>query len=251
MMVSAQGGVPLLPSPNQIHPQPVSPSSHHHHVQHATSPTASTSASATATTATGGGSGTKKRGNLPREVTELLKSWILSHAENPYPTDEEKRALCAQTGLTYIQVSNWMINVSFSAFGGGERGEKLMILAFVHYCRCGTNVSAAWGIWYCVHLFYRLVDGCFHQRTSTNISVHRQLPLFALQAVAEVSPLVPHTVAEADPIPPRALGPLWLSDLLRSAQEQEQEGIRRRRRLHIISCHSSYLPQDHLTLFPN
>ena len=120
MMVSAQGGAPILPSPSQIHPQP---SSHHHHVQHPTSPTASTSASATATTATGGGSGTKKRGNLPREVTELLKSWILSHAENPYPTDEEKKALCAQTGLTYIQVSNWMINVSFSAFGGGKRGD--------------------------------------------------------------------------------------------------------------------------------
>ncbi|KAF8304757.1 hypothetical protein DL93DRAFT_2044897, partial [Clavulina sp. PMI_390] len=53
----------------------------------------------------------KKRGNLPREVTELLKAWILGHADNPYPTDEEKKMLCLQTGLTYTQVSNWMINV--------------------------------------------------------------------------------------------------------------------------------------------
>ena len=137
MMVSAQGGAPLLPSPSQIHPQP---SSHHHHVQHPTSPPAGTSASATATTSIGGG--TKKRGNLPREVTELLKSWILSHADNPYPTDEEKKALCAQTGLTYIQVSNWMINVSFSAFGGGKRGDTndfglgiLVLRAFILQAR--------------------------------------------------------------------------------------------------------------------
>ena len=96
MMAGDQTGVPLLPSPHQL-AQSSSPP-HHHHVQQHPTPSAS---------------GTKKRGNLPREVTELLKSWILSHAENPYPTDEEKRWLCAQTGLTYVQVSNWMINVSF------------------------------------------------------------------------------------------------------------------------------------------
>jgi hypothetical protein len=96
MMTGDQTGIPLLPSPHQL-AQPSSPP-HHHHVQQHPTPSAS---------------GTKKRGNLPREVTELLKSWILSHAENPYPTDEEKRWLCAQTGLTYVQVSNWMINVSF------------------------------------------------------------------------------------------------------------------------------------------
>ncbi|PWN99013.1 hypothetical protein FA09DRAFT_291313, partial [Tilletiopsis washingtonensis] len=50
----------------------------------------------------------RKRGKLPKAVTDLLKSWLLEHATHPYPTDEEKRRLCAATGLTMSQVSNWV-----------------------------------------------------------------------------------------------------------------------------------------------
>lgn len=57
-------------------------------------------------------SGTKKRGNLPRSTTDLLKAWIHDHADHPYPTEGEKRQLCAQTGMDSVQMSNWMINVS-------------------------------------------------------------------------------------------------------------------------------------------
>lgn len=52
----------------------------------------------------------RRRGKLPKPVTDLLKSWLLEHAGHPYPTEDEKRTLCSMTGLTLSQVSNWFIN---------------------------------------------------------------------------------------------------------------------------------------------
>ncbi|KAF2107666.1 hypothetical protein BDV96DRAFT_606229 [Lophiotrema nucula] len=52
----------------------------------------------------------KRRGNLPKEATGILKQWFTSHRESPYPTEDEKVNLCQQTGLTLNQVSNWFIN---------------------------------------------------------------------------------------------------------------------------------------------
>ncbi len=47
----------------------------------------------------------KRRGNLPRDVTDLLKQWIEEHLAHPYPTEEEKQMLCRLTGLAMTQVS--------------------------------------------------------------------------------------------------------------------------------------------------
>ncbi|KZO96967.1 hypothetical protein CALVIDRAFT_527237 [Calocera viscosa TUFC12733] len=52
----------------------------------------------------------KRRGKLPREVTEYLKDWLMKHAEHPYPTEEEKKDMCRHTGLHMTQLSNWFIN---------------------------------------------------------------------------------------------------------------------------------------------
>lgn len=52
----------------------------------------------------------RRRGKLPKPVTDLLKSWLLEHASHPYPTEDEKRRLCSMTGLSISQVSNWFIN---------------------------------------------------------------------------------------------------------------------------------------------
>ena len=41
----------------------------------------------------------KRRGNLPKETTDKLRSWFLSHLHHPYPTEEEKQTLMRQTGL--------------------------------------------------------------------------------------------------------------------------------------------------------
>ncbi|SAM07937.1 hypothetical protein [Absidia glauca] len=52
----------------------------------------------------------RRRGNLPKPVTAILKRWLLEHCRNPYPTEEEKRQLKAETQLTLNQISNWFIN---------------------------------------------------------------------------------------------------------------------------------------------
>ena len=74
----------------------------------------------------------KRRGNLPKETTDQLRSWFVSHLSHPYPTEDEKQDLMRQTGLqmskftifTYPiflrvpcltlpfldQISNWFIN---------------------------------------------------------------------------------------------------------------------------------------------
>jgi hypothetical protein len=53
----------------------------------------------------------RKRGKLPKETTDFLKSWLHRHSDHPYPSEEEKKQLCNATGLSMSQVSNWMINV--------------------------------------------------------------------------------------------------------------------------------------------
>ncbi|KAI9488602.1 homeobox KN domain-containing protein, partial [Zychaea mexicana] len=52
----------------------------------------------------------KRRGNLPKPVTAILKHWLVEHCANPYPTEDEKNWLKHETGLTLNQISNWFIN---------------------------------------------------------------------------------------------------------------------------------------------
>jgi len=52
----------------------------------------------------------RRRGNLPKTATNLMKKWLFEHLFNPYPTEEEKKGLMRQTGLSMNQVSNWFIN---------------------------------------------------------------------------------------------------------------------------------------------
>ncbi|KIW04490.1 hypothetical protein, variant [Verruconis gallopava] len=52
----------------------------------------------------------KRRGNLPKEATRILKEWFGRHHDSPYPTEDEKQDLCRQTGLQISQVNNWFIN---------------------------------------------------------------------------------------------------------------------------------------------
>lgn len=98
----------ILPSPTPSYTgpgmrSPATPSTINSSVLHTPSTTLTTPAT---------GSAQRKRGKLPKETTDFLKSWLHRHAEHPYPSEEEKKQLCAATGLSMSQVSNWMINVS-------------------------------------------------------------------------------------------------------------------------------------------
>uniref|UniRef100_A0A9J7X1R4 Pbx/knotted 1 homeobox 1.1 n=2 Tax=Cyprinus carpio TaxID=7962 RepID=A0A9J7X1R4_CYPCA len=51
-----------------------------------------------------------KRGVLPKQATNVMRSWLFQHIAHPYPTEEEKKQLAIQTNLTLLQVNNWFIN---------------------------------------------------------------------------------------------------------------------------------------------
>jgi len=42
----------------------------------------------------------KRRGNLPKWATDILRQWFLEHIEHAYPTEEEKKALGLKTSLS-------------------------------------------------------------------------------------------------------------------------------------------------------
>jgi hypothetical protein len=45
----------------------------------------------------------KRRGNLPRETTDKLRTWFRAHLNHPYPTEEEKHILMRETRLQMSQ----------------------------------------------------------------------------------------------------------------------------------------------------
>uniref|UniRef100_A0A8B9KTT4 Pbx/knotted 1 homeobox 1.1 n=1 Tax=Astyanax mexicanus TaxID=7994 RepID=A0A8B9KTT4_ASTMX len=51
-----------------------------------------------------------KRGVLPKQATNVMRSWLFQHIGHPYPTEEEKKQIANQTNLTLLQVNNWFIN---------------------------------------------------------------------------------------------------------------------------------------------
>lgn len=71
----------------------------------------------------------KRRGNLPKPVTDILRAWFHEHLDHPYPSEEDKQMFMTRTGLSISQVravcairvrirmltggsqiSNWFIN---------------------------------------------------------------------------------------------------------------------------------------------
>ncbi|XP_075436663.1 homeobox protein PKNOX1 isoform X2 [Ascaphus truei] len=56
------------------------------------------------------GSGKNKRGVLPKQATNVMRSWLFQHIGHPYPTEDEKKQIAVQTNLTLLQVNNWFIN---------------------------------------------------------------------------------------------------------------------------------------------
>ncbi|XP_029707228.1 homeobox protein Meis1a isoform X1 [Takifugu rubripes] len=52
----------------------------------------------------------KKRGIFPKVATNTLRTWLFQHLTHPYPSEEQKKQLAQDTGLTILQVNNWFIN---------------------------------------------------------------------------------------------------------------------------------------------
>lgn len=60
--------------------------------------------------------GKRRRGNLPKQVTDLLRSWLNEHLQHPYPTEDEKQMLMSQTGLTIhqVRINEVLLNSAYS-----------------------------------------------------------------------------------------------------------------------------------------
>ena len=54
--------------------------------------------------------GRKKCARLSQRNTQILREWLLDHADNPFPTDSEKDMLCLRTGLTLSKLTTWFVN---------------------------------------------------------------------------------------------------------------------------------------------
>ncbi|GMR59300.1 hypothetical protein PMAYCL1PPCAC_29495, partial [Pristionchus mayeri] len=45
-----------------------------------------------------------------KEAITKFRSWLFQHLTHPYPSEEQKKQLANETGLTILQVNNWFIN---------------------------------------------------------------------------------------------------------------------------------------------
>jgi hypothetical protein len=52
----------------------------------------------------------KKKKNFQKDTSEHLNMWFFSNLHDPYPSDEVKKQLAGQTGLSLSQVNNWFGN---------------------------------------------------------------------------------------------------------------------------------------------
>uniref|UniRef100_A0A2R8ZG49 Homeobox domain-containing protein n=1 Tax=Pan paniscus TaxID=9597 RepID=A0A2R8ZG49_PANPA len=50
----------------------------------------------------------KKRGIFPKVATNIMRAWLFQHLSHPYPSEEQKKQLAQDTGLTILQVNNFI-----------------------------------------------------------------------------------------------------------------------------------------------
>ncbi|KAH8805713.1 hypothetical protein F5884DRAFT_456452 [Xylogone sp. PMI_703] len=58
----------------------------------------------------------KRRGNLPKKTTDLLRTWFKLHLQHPYPTEDEKQELMRQTDLQMSMLSHYQASRIFFYF---------------------------------------------------------------------------------------------------------------------------------------
>lgn len=75
---------------------------------------------------------------FPRATTLVLKRWLETHADNPYPTDVEKERLKEETGLSHSQISTWLGKLT-SASPLGSRTLRILIQRYLGCSKASRN----------------------------------------------------------------------------------------------------------------
>jgi len=70
-----------------------------------------------------GDESSRKKHFLSQESVAILKAWFYENLDHPYPTADQKEQLSKQTGLTYLQVSNWFTNSRKRVWAPGIRSQ--------------------------------------------------------------------------------------------------------------------------------
>ncbi|KAI7848546.1 hypothetical protein BDC45DRAFT_561566 [Circinella umbellata] len=113
---SSSTPMPLMDNPSHPSLPPTTPTTPtsviplHHHPSHRKQPLPSPTTPTTSNSGSNNNLVKRRRGNLPKAVTAILREWLSRHKKHPYPTEDEKAALARQTNLTLNQISNWFIN---------------------------------------------------------------------------------------------------------------------------------------------
>lgn len=53
------------------------------------------------------------KGRLPDSVTSTLLDWFMANVLHPFPNAKQKDSLMSQTGLSRIQLKNWLTNLRY------------------------------------------------------------------------------------------------------------------------------------------
>ncbi|XP_071869419.1 meis homeobox homothorax isoform X2 [Bombus fervidus] len=87
----------------------------------------------------------KKRGIFPKVATNILRAWLFQHLTHPYPSEDQKKQLAQDTGLTILQVNN-----CFSTVPSCNLMDSTMTLLFIR----GINrVAMKTGVAYVARCF--------------------------------------------------------------------------------------------------
>lgn len=86
----------------------------------------------------------RKSSSLPPETVEYLKAWMMSpdHVAHPYPTEQEKAKIMADTGIELKQLTNWFVN-NRKRFWKPRVEARLQHQAHVHVVTVAAAPSAA------------------------------------------------------------------------------------------------------------
>lgn len=81
----------------------------------------------------------RRRGNLPKPITDILRAWFHEHLDHPYPSEEDKQMFMTRTGLSISQVS------LFAWCGLASRGRLRCIRLTDPFSRSATGSSTQGG----------------------------------------------------------------------------------------------------------